>query len=521
MPSKRGTAYPNAEDAMASAELYIDRDLAPHAEAAEAGAFLVGSYAGQPNFGDYLQLKATMDVHVQIGAHQTLFVMLDAQAGRAYKRSEICLGADGARVLPVYYVLEGMTLAELGLDGLIRLPAPPPSTLLHLYGGGFINDWWGEPAREAVGAVLERHARDTMDGQLRLVMSGLQISPSGEVEAWRPLFAQAEYIGARDEETVRLLKGMLDGAGGKVHYTGDDALAALAVGCVNGARAASGLTIAAHVNLAHYSAGDPDGRLARMTQALATAARHFGAGVTCDLLVAYQSDHVREQEAAERLEACYGRLSNLGEAPALNFRRRNIFDEAVNGTFQLRASFLVTCSYHVALSGLLSHCPTLLLVENDYYRQKAAGLAEAFRTHQFATLEPNAAGAAAVGALLEKRPNRPEGNGSHAMWIGQMDKALALSRACHDMERALARKRLELTAGAFLEVVANLGELRRRRIIEERLAKEVAERAPMTISIPIPTATRGGLAKYMGRSYWRKRRASWVRSIQKRVSKWR
>jgi hypothetical protein len=102
------------------------------------------------------------------------------------------------------------------------------------------------------------------------------------------------------------------------------------------------------------------------------------------------------------------------------------------------------------------------------------------------------------------------------MWIGQAEKALRLARVCLEMNRAAARNQLELTASAFREVAANLGELRKRRIVEERLAKEIAEQTAVTISIPTP----GGVAKYIAKSYWSRRRASWVRSIKKRVSKW-
>jgi hypothetical protein len=505
---------------MVSAELYIDRDLAPEAEAAQAATVLVGGYAGYLDFGDYLQLKSTLDIHERLGAHETILVALDAQARAAYRQSGVRLGANGARVLPVYCHCERMKLSEDGLDGLVRLPQVPASALVHVYGSSFNNDWWGETVRTAVSAFVERHARDNAGGRLRLFMSGLQISPSQEADTWRPLLRQAEHIGVRDSETGKLLRDALNGAAAKVFYTGDDALLALAACRANKPDAASVPTIAAHINLAHCSADSAEVRLSRVVRSLAAVARHLGAGVTCELLVACQSDRVREREAAEQFQACYARLASTGEAPPLTFRRRDIFEEAVRGTFQLGASFLVTCSYHVALSGLLSHCPTVLLAENDDYRQKAAGLAEAFPAHRFAPLGPQDSEEGVVGALLEERSNRQPGDGSYAMWMGQGEKTLRLSRLCLDMERDAARDRLELTASGFRETAAALGELRRRRIIEERLAREVAEQAPITISIPLPATAPSGLGKYTTRSYWRRRRSAWVKSVKKRVNKW-
>jgi polysaccharide pyruvyl transferase WcaK-like protein len=498
---------------MASTQLYIESDLAARAEAAQSGAFLVGGYAGYPNFGDYLQLKSTVDLHEQIGAHHALYMLLDAWGREAHERNKISFGANGRRVLPVYYDCGGSAPAS-GLNGLVRLPHVPSSMLVHVYGGGFINDWWGRAVRLAVCALVERHAQDNIDGQLRLFMSGLQVSPPAEVNAWRRLFTRAEYIGARDLETVALLKGLLGDSAARIQFSGDDSLLALAASC--GARADSTLSIAAHINLADYSSNDPDRRLERVARALAAAAGLFGAGVHCDLLVAYPSDHVREEEAVRQLEAFYRRTVAAGEAPHLTFRVRNIFEEATSGTFRFGASFLVTCSYHVALTGLLSHCPTLLLAENDYYRQKAAGLSEAFNTHRFASVLKDDDIAVAVNCVLEQRTNRLPGNGSYSMWIGQAEKMLRLSRICLDMERAVARNQLGLTASAFREVAADLGELRKRRILEERLAENVEKDAAITFPIP----ARGGLAKILKKSFWMRAGATWLRTVKRRINKW-
>ena len=501
---------------MTSVELYIDRAMAHRAEAAQSGTFLIGGYAGWPNFGDYLQLKSTVDIHERLGTHYSLFILLDAGCKAVHERNNISFSVNGSDVFPVYYHYGEGAPAVDGSNSLIRLPRVPPSTLLHIYGGGFINNRWGRPVRLAVSALINRHTQDNIDGQLCLFMSGLQVSPSTEVNSWQSLFTRAEYVGARDQETVALVKSLLEsGDGARIRYSGDDSLLALAASFKDGDQLGAAPSIAAHINLADYSSDDPDRRLERIAQALATAARHFGAGLTCNLLIAYPSDHVREQEAAGRLVAFYESLVVAGELPPLTFQVRNIFEEAVNGTFHFGASFLVTCSYHVALTGLLSHCPTLLLVENDYYRRKAAGLAEAFKTHRFATVQKGEDVGGTVSSLLEDRTNRPLVNGSYAMWMGQTEKALCLSRLCLDMERSTTRNQLELTASAFREVAANLGELRKRRILEERLAKEAKEAAPITISISTK-----GLARYMTSSYWSNRKRRWAKSIRKRINKW-
>lgn len=42
------------------------------------------------------------------------------------------------------------------------------------------------------------------------------------------------------------------------------------------------------------------------------------------------------------------------------------------------ASLTLSCSYHVALTSLMLEVPAVLIGDNPYYEQKAAGLSEAF-----------------------------------------------------------------------------------------------------------------------------------------------
>jgi hypothetical protein len=208
-------------------------------------------------------------------------------------------------------------------------------------------------------------------------------------------------------------------------------------------------------------------------------------------------------------------LVTTGQAPPLKFRRRNVFKEVVDGTFRFDASFLVTCSYHIALTGLLSNCPTLLLAENDYYRQKASGLRNTFESQSFGVLGEDDV-EAAVRCLLAEGTNRPPGNGPHAMWAGQLDKAVRLAGIHFDMERASARNQLELTARAFREVAANLGELRKRRILEERLASDPAPRVGNIVTHKIVKLSRFP-SRYLTKSYWCNRRNKILKSIRKRI----
>lgn len=97
-----------------------------------------------------------------------------------------------------------------------------------------------------------------------------------------------------------------------------------------------------------------------------------------------------------------------------------------------------------------------------------------------------------------------------------MQKAARLSGVWIDMERVTAQKQLELTTSAFRDVAGNLGELRRRLILEERLAKDavIGLRNDAIGIMPKPRKSGG---RYLTKSYWRKRRDKLLKSIRKRI----
>jgi hypothetical protein len=156
-------------------------------------------------------------------------------------------------------------------------------------------------------------------------------------------------------------------------FTGDDALPALA-----GHRSHRSWQrcnhIAAHLNQADYSTSDANGRLERVIGLIAQGVKE-GARA-CDIIIGYADGHVNEFRSADLL---IERLRAEGVAPV--YRVRNLFDEVVRTVpLQMNYDLVVTCSYHVALTAVLAGCPTCMLVENDYYAQKLAGLVDQLPT---------------------------------------------------------------------------------------------------------------------------------------------
>jgi hypothetical protein len=467
---------------MAQCRFYVDVARAPCVEMAQSATFLVGSYGARPSFGSYLELKSTADLHAQIVPQRPLLVLVAATTLRS--RSDAGLGD---AVIPVFFHCDDEGPSFAGHGHLVDLPRVPPSVLIHLYGGGFINDWWGRPLRIATEALVTHHMQGAVDGAPRIVFTGQQVAATQELRAWRHLFDRADYVGARDEESLRVL-GTLQGVGSRAHLSGDDALPALSAALQS--RADPEPRIAAHIDLTDNSTIAPERRLSRMAKALAAAAEHLGVGVGCDLLVSTPPPSGGEEEAVQHLVGTYMRMAADGAAPPLAFRVRNVLEEAMDGNLELGGSVLLTCSYHVGLAGLLANIPTVLLVENDDYRQKAAGLAEIFDSRFRAVRTHDDIGAAAA-PLTEKCGSRPWSVSAHRTWVGPIQKALHLSRIYSEMDTQEVRQRLDHVTSAFRDTAAQLGELRKRIILQEKLAWKYADPTPIAVRGPPHELLRG------------------------------
>ena len=83
-------------------------------------------------------------------------------------------------------------------------------------------------------------------------------------------------------------------------------------------------------------------------------------------------------------------------------------DATGNGLARFRrARLTVSCSYHVAMTSLLAGIPTMLLAENRYYAQKAAGLRDLFGLDGgLVGVEGTAADSEAAAAVLSDGPAR-------------------------------------------------------------------------------------------------------------------
>ena len=338
---------------------------------ARAVAILVGGYDGSANYGDIAQLDAGVDLLQRLGSGLLVLPVVE----RPYLANHRTLTEDAPeRCGPALF----LGPAEEPGDGLVPVPAPIDLAFgaCYLYGGGYLNPSWG-------GRKLEmlRAAEDLLKagGPPRIcrLSSGLQADPdwiAGLAPEDAGLLGSFEVLGGRDQASTEMLSELSSAA--LVLDTADDAVGALRPYLDVEAPPFADGSLHVNVHFAEHDwvTGSPERMLDFYLDFLAELGRRAARPIVAHPLVAYADPRIDERPALERLAAAApGRGIEVAESIVL---RPAALAEAT-ASLQ-RASLTLSCSYHVALTSLMLKVPAVLISDNPYYEQKAAGLREAF-----------------------------------------------------------------------------------------------------------------------------------------------
>jgi hypothetical protein len=335
-------------------------------EGARESVLLVGSYDGSGNFGDVLQLAGAIET-VRGVAGPPLPIAVVERETHAHHTALLERHPSLLSGAAFVHYHEG---GEADADGLIELEngCLSGTTALYLYGGGYLNEWWGA-RKVAHAAAAERLAGG---GPPPVVASGLQVdeaavAPGGVAHE---LLSRAWWVGARD---VQSLHSMREHLGVPVELSGDDALPFLRFPPTE-----AGPAINLHVNAGQWVSDDPTSMAVRIVATLRDVALAADAPLELRPVIAYEDPRVSERRVVTELLAEHHDAlleSGLTPGPAVDL----LTDATGNGLERFRrARLTVACSYHVTLTSLLNGVPSLLPADNAYYAQKAAGLRDLF-----------------------------------------------------------------------------------------------------------------------------------------------
>lgn len=333
---------------------------------------LYGGFEGFENYGDVLQLKSAIAFHRRHTGLQPVIVV--SMAGWTWPGFLAKLYDDYDIAGVVFEDGELLDTAELGLDIIREVQA---GALLHIYGGGYFNEFWG--ARRAF--VCEQLIFSLHVGPY--VVSGIQVDESG-AGVLRDLFEkkQPELVGARDEVSVQHLSTIVPAD--RLRFSFDDALEPieelrgdlLRFGGAESERRSIGL----HLNItAEYtSSAQPGTALSAFSKVRAAWPAY---GLT--LLHAYND---RRRLVADTLDSIgllgiaelYPTFDVVDLATVAAMRQLSPADLRSLTRVLTGIDVVVTASYHVAITMNLLGRPSFLIASNGYYRDKrqALGLPE-------------------------------------------------------------------------------------------------------------------------------------------------
>lgn len=348
---------------------YADAETRALLAGDRALVLLYGGFEGFDNFGDILQLKSAIEFHRTRTGRAPVVVLSLAAWTRPGLLDELrrSFDADGF----VFEDGEHLDTTDIQLEPVTQVTA---GSLLHVYGGGYINRFWGARRVFVIEQLLFRlHAS-------QYVLSGLQVDDEG-ARALAPLFALKRplIIGGRDGASVGLLAAAAPDV--PVLFSFDDALETIdslrnritAFGSVESQGAG---TFGLHMNTTpEYMSAE---QAAAVTSTLSRV-RERRPELSPVLLQGYNDRRHLIRDTVETAQDL-GVLFDEVECRVVNFpaiASDPLWADATIRRMCLALAgmkFVISSSYHIALTMCVLGVPSYLVTSNDYYATKRAGL---------------------------------------------------------------------------------------------------------------------------------------------------
>ncbi len=359
---------------------------------ARAVAFLVGSYDGSGNFGDIAQLDAALALLEPLQPDLLVLPVIEHAHEADHLRAWEQMRHPGEHVLRFGAAAAAGNLVEL---------APPAGlayAACYLYGGGYLNPDWGDRKLAMLGAV-ETLAIAGGAKRVDRLASGLQVDPdwvAGLAAADQRTLRSFALLGGRERRSTAALAAL--GGSGGVLDGGDDAIGLLAGLPAVEPADPDPATLRVNVHFAQHEwvTGDPEAMLRFHAGFLAELGRRSERPLAVQPLLAYVDSRIDERPGLERLRgACAEAGAELLEPLLL----RPVDLDSSAATIG-RAELTLSCSYHAALASLMAGVPAILVEDNPYYEQKAAGLRRDFELPPELAVRSGEDPAAAAARLL-------------------------------------------------------------------------------------------------------------------------
>lgn len=341
---------------------YAAKDTVKFLSKKQKKVYLYGSNMGYANFGDIIQLKNEIKFHKNVtGLEPVVFLRLDAPFGsEKHARNQAWYGTQHF----VYMIGEDKGKKAFDLPRIKKIHSGAP---LHVYGGGFLNGFWGKDMVGEIRHILE----DFAVGEY--VFSGQQLSESVLPEL-KQLFnyKMPALFGLRDKQSLVTLRDGLPEVNSL--YSFDDVTEILTE-WLGGqtVKAKNGANVAWHFNTTHYVA---EGLTSVRDKMAAVQQKYDG---THTVLQAYNDKTYQAKDSLQSIVEMEVELP-FTSYQVVNIGQMALEMDANKGEYPKIGSLLagtkvaITSSYHTAMVMNYLGVPAFLMAANDYYAQKQQGL---------------------------------------------------------------------------------------------------------------------------------------------------
>ena len=319
---------------------------------------LIGGDFGYGNFGDVLQHINSLNIARKSKRFSTVSVMAANAIGfkefpewakQRYGTDAIIFVAD----YPLILAEDSPALVPLGE---IR-----NLSVVHLYGGGFLNNMWGDFVLNVTEYFLNLTPESTYLASGQQITHPYQTRVAQHVEAYKPAL-----FGVRDE----LSRQWLSDAGFNPQYSFDDATEAL-IGLTEKLQLKRGAGLLMHINGSDYT-GRGKG-LKGLEKDLKQLSGHTGKTSTITLLQAFRDSRHEVNDSLETLKQLDFKFP-FSDIRLIGLAALAYGDDSQSVLEPIQGDIGYSCSYHVALWLQLAGIPCWLRSNNPFYDQKSSAL---------------------------------------------------------------------------------------------------------------------------------------------------
>lgn len=327
--------------------------------------YLYGGYVGYDNFGDIIQLKSVLYFYRQhtilepvILLHKTPHLTRDriSKLGRWFETSNLIFIGDPDSDLKT-------TLTQVKEFG--------GESLFHIYGGGFLNSYWGQEIINNIQSFL------TTAQPREYLFSGQQLDRS-VIPRLRLLFSykSPSLFGVRDKQSYELAGKRLQQVA--LYFSFDDACDLFLLMIRRDRRKNLFKIRKKHRLLIHINTSDYSSKNIKRVAEYLVRLGQSRDDMKPIVIQAYQDIRPDLKDSGESILELNDRF------PYANYEVLNL--AAVTLSFSpespstyfmeplLEVNFALVSSYHVALFMRLLKVPTFLMNENEFYDQKSQAL---------------------------------------------------------------------------------------------------------------------------------------------------